>query len=55
VHVRSGIAPGSRVVAAGHQKLRPGAPTVPEPFEPVENPNLDLGRFGPEGSCDPAS
>jgi len=55
VHVTSGVAPGARVVAAGQQKLRPGAPTAPEPFTPVENPNLALGRFGPEGGCDPSA
>lgn len=44
VHVRRGVAPGARVVAAGQQKLRPGAPTAPVPFEPTENPNLTLGR-----------
>jgi membrane fusion protein (multidrug efflux system) len=55
VHVKSGIEPGARVVAAGQQKLRPGAPTAPEPFVPLDNPNLELGRFGPEGACDPAS
>ncbi len=43
VHVREGIAPGARVVAAGQQKLRPGSPTEPVPFEPTENPNLALG------------
>ena len=55
VHLRSGVEPGVRVVAAGQQKLRPGAPTHPEPFEPVENPNLELGRFGAEGSCVPST
>jgi membrane fusion protein (multidrug efflux system) len=55
VHVKSGIEPGARVVAAGQQKLRPGAPTAPEPFVPIDNPNLELGRFGPEGACDPAT
>ncbi|MDJ0849321.1 MAG: efflux RND transporter periplasmic adaptor subunit [Myxococcota bacterium] len=44
VHVRAGIAPGARVVAAGQQKLRPGAPTEPLPFEATDNPNLALGR-----------
>ncbi len=55
VQLASGISPGARVVAAGQQKLRPGAPTRPEPFEPVDNPNLDLGRFGPEGGCGPGA
>jgi membrane fusion protein (multidrug efflux system) len=53
VHIRSGVEPGARVVTAGQQKLRPGAATAPEPFEPVDNPNLELGRTGPEGRCDP--
>jgi membrane fusion protein (multidrug efflux system) len=48
VHVTEGIAPYARVVAAGQQKLGPGAPTRPAPFEPTENPNLDLGSSGPE-------
>jgi membrane fusion protein (multidrug efflux system) len=55
VHVTDGIAPGARVVATGQQKLRPGAPTAPEPFTAVENPNLELGRFGQEGGCDPSA
>jgi membrane fusion protein (multidrug efflux system) len=55
VHVPTGVPPGARVVAAGQQKLRPGAPTAPEPFTAVENPNLELGRFGPEGGCDPSA
>ncbi len=49
VHVREGIPPGARVVAAGQQKLRPGAPTEPLPFAPTENPNLALG--GAAGGC----
>jgi len=53
VHLVSGVEPGARVVTAGQQKLRPGAATDPEPFEPVDNPNLELGRIGPEGRCDP--
>jgi membrane fusion protein (multidrug efflux system) len=55
VHLKAGVEPGARVVTAGQQKLRPGAATAPEPFVPVENPNLELGRFGPEGACDPAT
>lgn len=46
VRVRSGLEPGARVVAAGQQKLRPGAATRPAPFEPTQNPNLALGRDG---------
>ena len=53
VHLASGLEPGVRVVTAGHQKLRPGSVTAPEPFEPVDNPNLALGDVDPEGRCDP--
>jgi membrane fusion protein (multidrug efflux system) len=53
VHVRAGISSGARVVAAGQQKLRPGSATRPEPFEPVDNPNLELGREGGAGACGP--
>ena len=53
--MRSGIAAGARVVAAGQQKLRPGSATLPEPFEPIDNPNVELGRNGPAGACGPAS
>lgn len=49
VHVRDGILPGARVVAAGQQKLQPGSPTEPAPFEPTQNPNLTLGGDGPDG------
>jgi len=55
VHVRSGLIAGARVVTAGQQKLRPGAATEPEPFQPVDNPNLALGSTGPEGACGPAA
>jgi membrane fusion protein (multidrug efflux system) len=51
VHVPAGVDAGDRVVVAGHQKLRPGAPTRPQPYEPTENPNLELGWFGPEADC----
>jgi membrane fusion protein (multidrug efflux system) len=51
VHVPSGITAGERVVAAGQQKLSPGSPTRVEPYVPTENPNLQLGRFGPLGDC----
>jgi membrane fusion protein (multidrug efflux system) len=43
VHVRSGLAAGDRLVIAGHQKLRAGALTEPQPFTGVENPSLELG------------
>jgi membrane fusion protein (multidrug efflux system) len=51
VHVRSGVDAGDRVVAVGHQKLRPGAPTRSQPYQPTENPNLELGWLGPDGDC----
>ena len=51
VHVPVGVDPGDRVVVAGHQKLRPGAPIRLQPYEPIENPNLALGWFGPEADC----
>jgi membrane fusion protein (multidrug efflux system) len=51
VHVRSGLSAGERVVAAGQQKLSPGTPTEARPWEPTDNPNLELGRFGPLGAC----
>lgn len=49
VHVRQGIAAGARVVAAGQQKLRPGAATAPAAFVPTVNPNLELGAGEGEG------
>jgi membrane fusion protein (multidrug efflux system) len=51
VHVPAGVDPGDRVVVAGHQKLRPGAPARPEPHEPTENPNLERGWLGPTADC----
>ncbi len=52
VQIRSGVEPNARVVAAGQQKLRPGAPTRPAPFEPTSNPNLALGSAGTVGGAD---
>ena len=43
VEILSGLKPGDIVVVAGHQKLRPGAMVQPTPYEPVANPNLELG------------
>jgi membrane fusion protein (multidrug efflux system) len=51
VQLRSGVEPADRVVVAGHQKLRPGAPTRPQPYQPTENPNLELGWVGPGADC----
>ncbi|HEY5656601.1 MAG TPA: efflux RND transporter periplasmic adaptor subunit [Myxococcota bacterium] len=53
VHVTQGVAPGDVVVAAGHQKLRPGAPVQPQPRKETRNPLLELGWFGPPGDCEP--
>jgi membrane fusion protein (multidrug efflux system) len=52
VHVTRGVAPGDVVVAAGHQKLRPGAPVQPQPRKDTHNPLLDLGWFGPAADCE---
>ena len=51
VHVLRGLTAGARVVAAGQQKLSPGAPTRAEPYVQTDNPNLELGRFGPVAAC----
>jgi membrane fusion protein (multidrug efflux system) len=51
VPVRTGVDVGDTVVVAGHQKLQAGAPTRSQPYQPTENPNLDLGWFGPDGDC----
>jgi membrane fusion protein (multidrug efflux system) len=51
VHVRAGVEVGDTVVVSGHQKLRAGAPTRPQPYQPTQNPNLELGWFGPDGDC----
>jgi RND family efflux transporter MFP subunit len=53
VHVANGVAPGERVVVGGQQKLQPGAPVDPRPWEPTRNPNVELGRFGP-ADCEPS-
>jgi membrane fusion protein (multidrug efflux system) len=51
VHVRAGVVVGDTVVVAGHQKLQAGTPTDARPYQPTENPNLELGWFGPGGDC----
>jgi membrane fusion protein (multidrug efflux system) len=51
VHVVEGLAPGERVVVAGHQKLRSGSVTAPSPYTPVKNPTLELGWVGPGVGC----
>jgi membrane fusion protein (multidrug efflux system) len=52
VQVESGLQAGDVVVAAGHQKLRPGAKVAPQPYEPIDNPNLDLGVNGMALPCE---
>jgi membrane fusion protein (multidrug efflux system) len=51
VHIPHGIEAGARVVAAGQQKLSPGSPTRAQPWVQTDNPNLELGRFGPVAAC----
>ncbi len=46
VQILDGLAAGDRVVAAGHQKLSPGATVAPEDWIPTNNPDLDLGTRG---------
>jgi membrane fusion protein (multidrug efflux system) len=53
VHVVSGVAAGERVVVSGQQKLQPGSPIDPRPFEPTHNPNVQTGRYGP-ADCEPS-
>lgn len=52
VHVESGLHAGEVVVAAGHHKLRPGAKVDPQPYEPTDNPNVDLGVNGSAVPCE---
>ena len=51
LQVTSGLTPGEVVVVSGQQKLRPGAIAIPEPYEPIENPHLDLGMQAAAGDC----
>jgi hypothetical protein len=51
VYVTEGVQEGDRVITAGHQKLWPGAATVPQAHTSTDNPNLMLGWFGPEADC----
>jgi membrane fusion protein (multidrug efflux system) len=53
VHVTRGVAPGDVAIAAGYQKLGPGAPVQPQPWKDTQNPLLDLGWFGPVDDCEP--
>jgi membrane fusion protein (multidrug efflux system) len=43
VEIKKGLEGGEQVIVAGHQKVRPGAKVQPQPWEPVDNPLLDLG------------
>ncbi len=43
VEVLSGLHSGDTIVVSGHQKLRPGAVVQPHAYEPIDNPNLELG------------
>lgn len=43
VEVVSGLEAGERVVTSGWQKLRPGAPVEPRPWQATDNQNLALG------------
>jgi membrane fusion protein (multidrug efflux system) len=51
VQVVRGLAAGEVVVAAGHQKIRPGAKVIAEEYRPIENPNLALGSLGTLAEC----
>jgi membrane fusion protein (multidrug efflux system) len=52
VQVEDGLEAGAVVVAVGHQKLRPGAKVDPKPYEPINNPNLDLGLSSATVPCE---
>jgi membrane fusion protein (multidrug efflux system) len=47
VHVTGGIAAGDRVIASGQLKLQTGSPVLPQPWAPTQNPNVNVGRYGP--------
>ena len=46
VEIKSGLEAGERVVAAGHQKLRPGGMIRELPWEETVNANLRQGSRG---------
>lgn len=48
VEIREGLEASARVVASGHQKLRPGAPVTPLDWQPTQNPILSLGAERPD-------
>jgi membrane fusion protein (multidrug efflux system) len=43
VEIKKGLEGGEQVIVAGHQKVRPGAQVQTMPWEPVDNPLLNLG------------
>jgi membrane fusion protein (multidrug efflux system) len=43
VEIKKGLEGGEQVIVAGHQKVRPGAQVKTIPWQPVENPLLNLG------------
>ena len=47
VHVTSGVAAGDRVIVSGQLKLQAGSPVLPQPWSPTQNPNVNVGRYGP--------
>ena len=51
VEITSGLTQGDQVVAAGHQKTRPGAPVQPTPWQETANTNLDLGAVPDDQDC----
>jgi membrane fusion protein (multidrug efflux system) len=51
VQVVSGLEAGQTIVAAGHQKLRPGVRLAAETYRPVDNPNLALGAARTLAEC----
>ncbi len=53
VHVTNGVAAGEQVIVSGQQKLQPGSPVAPQPWEATQNPNVDVGRYGP-ADCGPS-
>ena len=54
VEITEGLSEGERVVAAGHQKLRPGSKVVEQPWRPTVNANLAEGSRGDDDCGDGA-
>ena len=55
VEIEGGLEEGEVVVAAGHQKLRPGATVATREWRPTTNPNLRLGSRLEDDCADPVS